>query len=447
MALAFLPGVVTSIKAMIVAIKGWAVVQWLLNASLYACPVVWIIAAIAAVIAAVVLLVKNWDHVVTFFKKAWSTIKILFLEGVYFLLSTLTKFTSFIPGLGNKIKSARDAIRGMIDAEKVRIDSQKVMADADKVVRKIQKSAVDMVSAVEKATDSIISSNNKAHDARMKELDDEYIAQVKLIDEGLAAQLKANQDKIDGINKTLEDEQRADEQRRARAEVTSLRDQIAAAETPEEKARLETELSVLIAEQERERWRQSLTDQADGLKAQSDALTVDAESKKTLLKKTLEDEQAALTTANDATNAQYLVDLENFRAMCDAKKKINSETVTAITDEYKRLAADLGLAPLVIPSTTAKNTVPNAQTNPYGGTSLSDIWHKLFGAAYGGFFPQTQPVMVGERGPEVVMMPAGSTVQPNTYNTNYNVNANYSNPQQPQSIGMDLEYIRMRSRV
>lgn len=84
-----------------------------------------------------------------------------------------------------------------------------------------------------------------------------------------------------------------------------------------------------------------------------------------------------------------------------------------------------------------------------------DIWKNLMGimggtistAAYGGYFGQAQPVMVGERGPEVVMMPSGSTVQPNQYNTSYNVNANYPNAQSPASIALDLEAIRMYSRV
>lgn len=71
----------------------------------------------------------------------------------------------------------------------------------------------------------------------------------------------------------------------------------------------------------------------------------------------------------------------------------------------------------------------------------------LFGMQFGGYTPYPQRVMVGERGPEVVMMPGGASVQPNNYNTSYNIQASYSNPQQPQSIAMDLEYIRMRSRA
>jgi len=62
-------------------------------------------------------------------------------------------------------------------------------------------------------------------------------------------------------------------------------------------------------------------------------------------------------------------------------------------------------------------------------------------AQYGG------EIRVGERGPEVVQLPVGSTVYPNNYNTTYNVNANYSRQQDPQSIGMDLEAIRMMSRA
>lgn len=71
----------------------------------------------------------------------------------------------------------------------------------------------------------------------------------------------------------------------------------------------------------------------------------------------------------------------------------------------------------------------------------------LLNMGFGGVVKAAHGVMVGERGPEVVTLPQGSVVHPNTYNTSYNITANYSNPQQPQGIALDLEYIRMRSRV
>jgi phage-related protein len=61
--------------------------QWLWNASLYGFPLVWIIAAIVAVIAIVILLVKNWDEVVKFFGKAWEWLKDIFQKGLDFVIA------------------------------------------------------------------------------------------------------------------------------------------------------------------------------------------------------------------------------------------------------------------------------------------------------------------------------------------------------------------------
>ena len=63
---------------MVVWQKLAAAAQWLFNSALFDCPIVWIIAAIAAVIAAVVLLVKHWDKVSAFFKRLWDGIKKIF---------------------------------------------------------------------------------------------------------------------------------------------------------------------------------------------------------------------------------------------------------------------------------------------------------------------------------------------------------------------------------
>lgn len=48
--------------------------QWLFNSALFACPIVWIVAGIMAVIAAVVLMVKYWDNIAAFFKKLWGKV-------------------------------------------------------------------------------------------------------------------------------------------------------------------------------------------------------------------------------------------------------------------------------------------------------------------------------------------------------------------------------------
>ena len=56
------------------ASKAAAAGQWLFNASLYGCPVVWIVAGIAAVVAAGYLLYQNWDTVSASMTQVWGNI-------------------------------------------------------------------------------------------------------------------------------------------------------------------------------------------------------------------------------------------------------------------------------------------------------------------------------------------------------------------------------------
>ncbi|WP_094607730.1 hypothetical protein SPSIL_009080 [Sporomusa silvacetica DSM 10669] len=62
------------------ASKAAAAGQWLFNASLYGCPVVWIVAGLAAIVAAGYLLYQNFDKVKAFCETMWDnpTAKILF---------------------------------------------------------------------------------------------------------------------------------------------------------------------------------------------------------------------------------------------------------------------------------------------------------------------------------------------------------------------------------
>ena len=51
-----------------------AAAQWLFNTALFGCPVIWIVAGIMAIIAAVVLLVKYWDAAWEAIKKVWGAV-------------------------------------------------------------------------------------------------------------------------------------------------------------------------------------------------------------------------------------------------------------------------------------------------------------------------------------------------------------------------------------
>lgn len=79
-----------------IATVTWTGVQWLLNASLWACPVTWIVAGIAALIAVIAVCVtkvqgwgKQWDSVVKFMK----------LTGRLFVETIKYEFTTMVNGI------------------------------------------------------------------------------------------------------------------------------------------------------------------------------------------------------------------------------------------------------------------------------------------------------------------------------------------------------------
>lgn len=100
--------------------------QWLFNTSLYGCPVVWIVAGIMVIIAAVVLLVKYWDEVAAWFKKLWDAIVGIFKaawEAIKKVWDAVTGWFSNLwggikagagkawEGIKNTISKARDGVQ------------------------------------------------------------------------------------------------------------------------------------------------------------------------------------------------------------------------------------------------------------------------------------------------------------------------------------------------
>lgn len=108
-----LNGVMTVFKPIMLAAKG---VQLLFNTALFGCPLFWIVAGITAVIAAAVLLVKNWDTVKAKFLEVWSSIKETF-GGIKDEM--IQKGKDIIEGIKEGIKSKigeiKDAIGGVKD--------------------------------------------------------------------------------------------------------------------------------------------------------------------------------------------------------------------------------------------------------------------------------------------------------------------------------------------
>lgn len=119
--------------------------QWLFNTSIMGCPVFWIIAAIIALIAIIVLLAKNWDKVKAAaekcwegIKKAWSAatgwldenvvepIKSAFQGAWDFVTDLWGGITDFFSGLWDGIKNIVSKITGK--ASEAKGDADKVKA-------------------------------------------------------------------------------------------------------------------------------------------------------------------------------------------------------------------------------------------------------------------------------------------------------------------------------
>jgi hypothetical protein len=83
------------------AMTAYTAIQWAANTALWGFPVIWIVAAIAAVIAAVLLLWKNWDAITAFFKRTWDAI--------------VRAFKAAAGAIGGYFSDLWDDIRGFIN--------------------------------------------------------------------------------------------------------------------------------------------------------------------------------------------------------------------------------------------------------------------------------------------------------------------------------------------
>ncbi len=138
-------------------------------------PITIIVAAIAALGVAAFFLIKHWDAVSGFFKKAWSHIKQIFLQGVLNVLDSLSQFTKFIPGLNKKVDEAREKLSGMIESEKIgrdMLDLQQGMRETAEAIDKNREQIDVWKISSEKAT-TATRQHTDAIDDQLQALEDE----------------------------------------------------------------------------------------------------------------------------------------------------------------------------------------------------------------------------------------------------------------------------------
>lgn len=92
------------------------VAQWALNAAMMAAPYMWIIAAIAGVVAAGVMLYKNWDTVKAKASAIWGSIKQTLADFVSSAIEKFNEFRDRIENIWNDVKSLlKSPIKGTVN--------------------------------------------------------------------------------------------------------------------------------------------------------------------------------------------------------------------------------------------------------------------------------------------------------------------------------------------
>lgn len=115
----------SAITSFVTAMGGAIASAWSFTAALLANPITWIVAAIIGLIAAIVLLWKNWDSVSAFLQKSWTAIKGVagtVFNGIKDILSTVWNtiknvatsvwngITGFLNGVWNGIKNTASSV-------------------------------------------------------------------------------------------------------------------------------------------------------------------------------------------------------------------------------------------------------------------------------------------------------------------------------------------------
>ena len=116
--LMILPSLVSGWKILASTTRIAAAAQWAMNVAMGANPIGLVIVGIAALVAAGVLLIKNWDSVKYFALQAWGYIKTTILGVIGKLLSAYEKLWGWLPAIGPKIRAAHSALEAQIARER-----------------------------------------------------------------------------------------------------------------------------------------------------------------------------------------------------------------------------------------------------------------------------------------------------------------------------------------
>ncbi len=145
---AIITGIVAIIAAGVLLVSHWKEVTEFFQTKLGV-----IVASFVPFIGIPMLIYANWGKIQEFFKEMWNQVQIVFLGAVEKILSGLDKLLGWIPGFGDKIKQAHDAVANMIDSAKISLDADRAAYAASKLAKandELQSDVEESTAAIEK---------------------------------------------------------------------------------------------------------------------------------------------------------------------------------------------------------------------------------------------------------------------------------------------------------
>jgi len=385
------------------------IAQWAWNAAMNANPIGAIVTLIGLLVLAGVLLYKNWDKVVAFFKGAWRKIKLFFLGGVEKVLGILAKFTGWLPGVGDQITALHDKVANMIDAEKIGVDADKAAGSFAELERKINDASDDIVIDVEDATQAAIDGATRVADEEKRILEtragyyrDLTAEQIRNIDEVMMAELIAMDptgevarlaedfnDLQSGVKEDAADRDKVLEEDRVKRLNDELDDNKDL--TKADKRRIKDEIATI-----EDAW----AIEEAGKELHSKIMELDTEGY-------FGDQMTAINEGLAETVTTYNADLLAFQEMNADKLTDTQEFI----DEYNRIMSGLGATPdysfetPTISAPSKEGTITINRLKKMAGGGMITEPTLLYGLK-----SQKPYAIAGESGPEPVGAAAGNNV-------------------------------------
>lgn len=210
-------------------------------------------------------------------------------------------------GLAKGIKDNKgtvtDQVQALADGIKQTMERNRDMLNrvGEVLIDSLRKRYEEMERDQVNALDREVENARKASDEKIAIYDREYAEKLKVIDEEAYRQIKALEDEIRSIDDLTDKEEKAIRDREHNERVSELEKQLMAAETAEERLRIQKDLDNTLANYERTLLLEKRRDQKDALREEIQAIRDAANDKKEELKEELEAKKQAEKDLLDVT--------------------------------------------------------------------------------------------------------------------------------------------------